>query len=46
MKHKICRYIILSAIIAGFHLTGYKKQQFSAVDYVDPFICTPGDHGH
>lgn len=45
MKQKIIRFTIFLAMIAGFHLTACKDKPFSAVDYVNPFICTQGDHG-
>jgi len=45
MKQKIIRFTIFLAMIAGFQLTACKDKPFRAVDYVNPFICTQGDHG-
>ncbi len=44
MKHvKICSIVFL---LATLFFAACTQKNFSALEYVDPFICTEGDHGH
>ncbi len=42
-KTNIYRKLLFVLLVACFSCTDFRKRP---VDYVDPFICTQGDHGH
>ena len=46
MKLLFTRKHVLLFVVLGFPFPSCSQDEKKTIDYVDPFICTQGDHGH